>query len=69
MIFLYLLLVFDLFLYSNHYPHMKRTETLLSPEGYVAPSLRVVEMKQERSFLESSNLEPIEGGDDPDIDW
>ena len=48
---------------------MKRTETLFSPKGYVAPSLRVVEIKQECSFLESSNLEPIDGGDDPEIDW
>ena len=57
-----------LFLYSNHYPHMKRTETLLSPEGYVAPSLRIIETKQERAFL-ASNLEPIDGDDDPEIDW
>jgi hypothetical protein len=50
-------------------PHMKHTETLFSPEGYVAPSLRVTEIKQECAFLASSNLEPIEGGDDPEIDW
>ena len=48
---------------------MKHTETLFSPEGYVAPSLRVIEIKQECAFLDSSNLEPIEGGDDPEIDW
>lgn len=59
---------FSIFVFKSS-PHMKHTETLFSPGGYVAPSLRVVEMKQERSFLESSNLEPIEGGDDPDIDW
>jgi hypothetical protein len=53
----------------NQLPHMKHTETLFSPEGYVAPSLRVTEIKQECAFLASSNLEPIEGGDDPDIDW
>ncbi len=47
---------------------MKRTETLFSPEGYVAPSLRFIEIKQECSFL-ASNLEPIDGGDDPEIDW
>ena len=46
---------------------MKHTETLISPEGYVAPSLRIIETKQEYSFL-ASNLEPIDGGD-PDIDW
>ena len=47
---------------------MKRTETLFSPEGYVAPSLRIIETKQERAFL-ASNLEPIDGDDDPEIDW
>ena len=47
---------------------MKRTETLLSPEGYVAPSLRIIETKQERAFL-ASNLEPLDGDDDPEIDW
>ena len=35
---------------------------------YVSPSMRVVETQQELSFL-ASNLEPIDGGDDPDIDW
>lgn len=59
---------FSIFVFKS-IPHMKRTETLISPKGYEAPCVRVVEMKQERSFLESSNLEPIEGGDDPDIDW
>ena len=48
---------------------MKYTETCLSKGGYERPALRVVELKQEFSFLESSNLEPIEGGDDPEIDW
>ena len=47
---------------------MKRTETLLSPKGYVAPSLRIVETKQERAFL-ASNLESIDGDEDPEIDW
>jgi hypothetical protein len=42
---------------------------LIDPRAvYVAPSVRVVETKQEWSFL-ASNLEPIGGGDDPDIDW
>lgn len=35
---------------------------------YAAPVARVVEMSQEFSFL-ASNLEPIDGGDDPDIEW
>ena len=47
---------------------MKRTETLISPKGYEAPCVRVVEMRQEVSFLQS-NLEPIDGGDDPEIEW
>ena len=37
-------------------------------EGYVAPSVRLIDLTQEQSFL-ASNLEPIGGGDDPDIDW
>ncbi|MBR5175419.1 MAG: hypothetical protein IKW89_05760 [Bacteroidales bacterium] len=47
---------------------MKYSESLIPREGYVAPSMRVVEMKLDQSFL-ASNLEPIGGGDDPDIDW
>ena len=35
---------------------------------YVSPSVRVVPMTTECSFLQS-NLEPIGGGDDPAIDW
>ena len=35
---------------------------------YQAPSLRLIEINLETSFLQS-NLEPIGGGDDPDIDW
>ena len=35
---------------------------------YISPSLRVVPIATEFAFLQS-NLEPIEGGDDPDIDW
>ena len=34
---------------------------------YCAPALRVVTLKLSDSIL--SNLEPIDGGDDPDIDW
>ncbi|MBQ6176746.1 MAG: hypothetical protein IJK29_06060 [Bacteroidales bacterium] len=47
---------------------MKKTEIFDERGTYVAPSARVVETKQELSFL-ASNLEPIDGGDDPDIDW
>ena len=39
-----------------------------SPEAYVAPFVRVVEMSADLSFL-VSNLEPIDGGDDSYIDW
>lgn len=35
---------------------------------YQVPSLRIIATKLETSFLQS-NLEPIGGGDDPDIDW
>lgn len=37
-------------------------------DAYQAPSLRIIATNLELSFL-ASNLEPIEGGDDPDIDW
>lgn len=37
-------------------------------KDYQAPALRLIDMNLETSFLES-NLEPIGGGDDPDIDW
>ena len=47
---------------------MKYMEHVESTGKYIAPSLRVVETRQEMSFL-TSNLEPIGGGDDPDIDW
>jgi len=35
---------------------------------YHIPSLRLIETTTEQFFL-ASNLEPIGGGDDPDIDW
>ena len=35
---------------------------------YQVPSLRIITTNLETSFLQS-NLEPIGGGDDPDIDW
>jgi hypothetical protein len=47
---------------------MLSTENIIFRRGYLIPSLRIIEIKQETSFL-ASNLEPIEGGDDPDIDW
>ena len=37
-------------------------------KDYLPPSLRVIDTNMETSFLQS-NLEPIGGGDDPDIDW
>jgi hypothetical protein len=46
-----------------------KNNTLVEPrEAYQTPSLRVITTNLEVSFLES-NLEPIGGGDDPDIDW
>ena len=47
---------------------MKKTAIFDGRGSYAAPSVRVVETEQEYSFL-ASNLEPIDGGDDPDIDW
>jgi hypothetical protein len=35
---------------------------------YVIPSVRCAGLSLEKSFLQS-NLEPIGGGDDPDIEW
>ena len=47
---------------------MKYFETQHFHDGYVTPSVRIVDLKWDQSFL-ASNLEPIDGGDDPDIDW
>ena len=47
---------------------MKNTTLIKSRQDYQAPSLRFIETNLETSFLQS-NLEPIGGGDDPDIDW
>ena len=47
---------------------MKNDILLELKEVYQTPSLRLVDMNLEASFL-ASNLEPIGGGDDPDIDW
>ena len=53
---------------NMNYPHMKNTSELMPKKDYMASSLRVCTTKLETSFLQS-NLEPIGGGDDPDIDW
>lgn len=47
---------------------MKTMEQIDSLKVYSTPSLRVLETKQDLSFL-ASNLEPIDGGGDPDIEW
>ena len=47
---------------------MKNTTSIESRKDYQVPSLRFMETNLEMSFLQS-NLEPIGGGDDPDIDW
>ena len=47
---------------------MKNTVPIQSRQEYRTPSLRLIETNLEASFLQS-NLEPIDGGDDPDIDW
>ena len=39
-----------------------------SRPDYKTPSLRLIDTNLETNFL-ASNLEPIGGGDDPDIDW
>ena len=39
-----------------------------SLDKYQVPVMRVIDTRLEASFLQS-NLEPIDGGDDPDIDW
>ena len=47
---------------------MKYNTSNKSIKDYQKPSLRIIEANLETSFL-ASNLEPIDGGDDPDIDW
>lgn len=47
---------------------MKYLEMHLPLENYVAPFARIVNLRLDQSFL-ASNLEPIDGGNDPDIDW
>ena len=36
-------------------------------QTYVAPALRLAPLSLAATIL--SNTEPIEGGDDPDLDW
>ena len=59
---------FSVILQVNAFRIMNSTNDLISKEVYVAPSLRLIDTSLETSFL-ASNLEPIGGGDDPDIDW
>lgn len=47
---------------------MKNTEMVDPGRLYQPPFLRIIETEEEHPFLQS-NLEPIGGGDDPDIDW
>ena len=49
---------------------MDQTDRIVSKQEkeYVSPAIRIVPMITGFSFLQS-NLEPIEGGSDPDIDW
>lgn len=41
---------------------------IMTNKTYSAPSVRLIAACWEKSFLQS-NLEPIGGGNDPDIDW
>ncbi len=47
---------------------MKNNKPIKSRKNYQTPSLRFIETSLETSFLQS-NLEPIGGGDNPDIEW
>ena len=57
-----------LFLWVIAFRIMKSSTNELIKEAYATPSLRIIPTYLETSFL-ASNLEPIDGGDDPDIDW
>ena len=59
---------FSVFLQVNAIRIMKNSTSNESRKNYQTPSLRFIETNLETSFLQS-NLEPIGGGDDPDIDW
>ena len=45
---------------------MDKTD-FMTAKPYLAPALRVVPLQYADSIL--SNTEPIDGGDDPDLDW
>ena len=47
---------------------MKNNAALEPGKDYQVPFMRIIETNLEASSLQS-NLEPIGGGDDPDIDW
>ncbi len=47
---------------------MKNDTITEALNAYKAPSLRIIGIDLETAYLQS-NLEPIGGGDDPDIDW
>ena len=59
---------FSVFLQVNTFRIMNSTNDLIPKKVYNAPSLRILITTMETSFLQS-NLEPIGGGDDPEIDW
>lgn len=40
----------------------------ITRKSYFPPFFRYLPVEEETAFLQS-NTEPIEGGDDPDIDW
>ena len=46
----------------------ERTNGLIPKAFYTAPSMRIFITDVGKSFLQS-NLEPIGGGDDPEINW
>lgn len=58
----------------NHSTHMNYDSmnnsitTKVVKNRYVSPAQRYVELSMDQSFLQS-NLEPIDGGDNPEIDW
>ena len=47
---------------------MLEKATAITREEYFAPSVRIIVIDNDTPFLHS-NLEPIDGGDDPFIDW
>lgn len=51
----------------HFYPMLEKASSI-TREEYFAPSVRIIVIDNEAPFLQS-NLEPIDGGDDPFIDW